>query len=140
MTVDYTSFVFGLVLCALGVWEAVVARRKRRRDQQWLDAAVTTEGVIWRTVERKDYSGPSDSFDNIQVSDVRMVRFRTPDGQEYECDAPPSSGNVGDKIAVIYNPAQPSDARVPNRNAYRGGCGYILFALGLFLAYRAFSG
>lgn len=139
MAPDFVTLGFGLVLCVLGVWEAVASRRKRRREREWFEAAVKTEGTIWRIVERKDYSGPRDSYDNIQTSDVRVVRFRTPDGQEYECDAP-GDGNVGDKRTVAYNPALPSDARVPNLNGYRGGCGWILFAVGIYFTFQAFSG
>lgn len=137
MTPDYWLLAVGLVLCVAGISENVFAGRKRRADRRWLDSAVKTEGVVSRTVERKDYSGPSDSYGNISVAEVPIVRFRASNGHEYEIDAPSEVGGVGAKVPVAYNPDLPSDARALAPNVYRGGCGYILLLIGLGLAVKA---
>lgn len=96
-----------------------------------------TEGVVSRIAERKDYSGPRDSYDNISVIEVPIVRFRASNGHDYELDGPSGIGEVGAKVAVAYNPDLPSDARALATNAYRGGCGFILIVIGLALAVKA---
>lgn len=137
LTPDYSLLAVALLLCIAGIWERFADKRKRREHQQWIDAAVKTEGVVSRLSERKDYSGPSDSYDNIAVQSVPIVRFRAANGHEYEIDGPDGIGEIGTRVAVAYNPNLPSDARTLATGRYRGGCGFILIAIGLILAIKA---
>ncbi|HEX7708802.1 MAG TPA: DUF3592 domain-containing protein [Thermoanaerobaculia bacterium] len=137
MTPDYSLLGVGVLLCVAGIWERFTDKRKRRENLQWIDSAVRTEGVISRVSERKDYSGHRDTYDNIATLAVPIVRFRAADGHDYEFDGPNGLGEVGAKVSVAYNPDLPSDARAIATTGYRGGCGFILIAIGLALAAKA---
>lgn len=138
MTPDLSLLGVALVLCVAGVWERVAWKRRSAEDRRWVEAAVRTEGVVSRLVDRKDHSGPRDSNDNIAIHEVPVVRFRAASGQEYEIDGPNGmKGEIGRKVPVAYNPDLPSDACVLLPAAYRGGCGFILIAIGLALALKA---
>lgn len=137
MSPDYSLLAFGLLLCITGIWESIATKRKQQEHLRWVARAAKAEGVVSRISQRKDYSGPSDSYDNISVDPVPIVRFRAADGLEYEFDGPNKIGEVGTPVPVAYNRELPSDARAVATTGYRGGCGFILLAIGLALAVKA---
>jgi hypothetical protein len=75
-----------------------------------------------------------------EVDEIPVVKFRAPNGAEYEFDAETSVGKVGSKVTVAFNPQLPSDAReIPPESShhYRGGCGFILMLVAIGLAVKA---
>ena len=116
----------GLAFCALAVYLGW-------RTRSFLDRADTAQGRVVRLAEVRDSDG--------ELSYAPVVRFRPGGGTEIEFtdsfSSMPASNHVGQWVAVAYDPAEPSTARVGGKRTYFApvvclviGAGW--FALGYF--------
>ena len=138
MTPDYSLLAAASVLFVLGVLERVFDRRHRAERDAWFAGKVRTEGVVSRVIERETYSSVSERTSRTYSP---VVLYRTPNGVAYEFEPETDVGAVGSKVPIAYDPNVPSDAReFPSSasNHYRGGCGFVLVAIAVALAVKAF--
>ena len=97
-----------LLILALAVL-AVVTIRRTRADRAFRDAAATAEAEVtdvrWKTV------GPLPERDRLAYP---LLRFALPDGSliETRSEVATTAAEVGDRVAVLYLPDDPSRVRV----------------------------
>jgi hypothetical protein len=111
----------GALLVAAGI---VVARANRRFDRRALRAPGRVTGVRW------DAIGPPA---NRTMTGFPELRFTLPDGREVETVARTGTTfeamKEGEAVTVLYDPADPRQARVDSRTAAGGatavGVGFI---------------
>ena len=102
----------GALLLAAGI---VIARANRRFDRRALRAPGRVTGVRWEAI------GPPA---NRTMTGFPELRFTLPDGREVETVA--RSGTTfeamkeGEAVTVLYDPADPRQARVDSRTAAGG--------------------
>ncbi len=91
---------------AVGIATVLVALHLERRTDAFLQRAVRGSGVVVEMVTSR--SGRSTTWAPVVefTHDGRRYRFRDPVGSN-----PPSWGR-GDRAAVLYDPANPADARI----------------------------
>ena len=97
-----------LLIVAIVVF-AVVAARRARADRAFRGAAVPGEAEVtdirWKTV------GPLPDRDRLAYP---LLRFALPDGSliETRSEVATTAAEVGDRVAVLYLPDDPSRVRV----------------------------
>lgn len=80
------------------------------RTREFLNASVTTTGIVVRMVARE--SGSDDAGTTV----APVVKFKTPGGVEIEFESGMSSSpalyGVGEELPVIYRPGNPKEAEI----------------------------
>ena len=132
-----------LVIIAALIWCIRHVSERRRFDS----TAVSTEGtVLYVTAQMAGYPSRYGLYNYIP-----RVRFATAEGRVYELDIEPAPGlnrySRGDRVTVIYDPAEPTRADIADLSVYRTApgavgiliCGMFLFASVIFTFFCALS-
>jgi len=128
--------VVGAAFAALGIG---AARSSRRFEESAARAAATVTDVRSRSVGRGTSGG---------IVWIPVVRFRTADGRTIDAEAGGGTNvkrwEPGQQIEVAYDPANPSDIRVPGSGGgmIQGvflGIGILFAVLGVLLVVAAIA-
>jgi hypothetical protein len=123
-----------LLFVLIGLAIAVGGVRSTRRSRAFLARARRVPGTI--TGVRTGWSG---SRDTLRASSRPMLTFTTLDGRRIDTEAAePSNRGVGNDVGVLYDPANPTDARVDEDLSRWTGIGTVVF--GLIFALISFAG
>ena len=135
--------IVGLLFAAAGALFAGIgimsARSTRHFEESAARAAATVTDVRSRSVGRGTSGG---------IVWIPVVRFRTADGQEVDAEAGGGTNvkrwEPGQQIEVSYDPAKPSDVRVPGSGGgmIQGvflGIGILFAVLGVLLVAAAIA-
>jgi len=100
-----------LLFCAAGVVLCVLGIMKYTESRSFAKRAKSADGKVLG-FERWDAPG-SDARDDVHYA---IVVYEADDGREVRFQGPSKDGPVemqkGDKVRVLYNPKDPTDARV----------------------------
>lgn len=123
--------VLGLILEFAGLHLLAQGQAVRRAARAFLATAVRAEGeVIALRVSRAGVAQrPRPAHVHLPV-----LRFRTADGTVVEACSPvggnPAPAAKGDRVGVLYDPADPRDVRVDTVTGHGTTAGRLLTALG----------
>lgn len=126
------AVVAGVALLVIAVLIFIGDKRAQRAHETWCASAAKTTGVISRVGVRNHLSRNKPTGTEDGVSAVAVVKFKAANGVEYEFDAPRIQPKPGTEIAVAYDPAVPSTARVLDRPR-NAGCASIFAVAGIAL-------
>jgi hypothetical protein len=132
------TLIIGSVLAVLGVPWAVGGRRDRARFGVKLSTLPQTDGQVTRIrVEKGCDSG--DGLNTTQEFEIRIIEYSVGKAR-YKIETHKTL-KVGDKVRILYNPAQPSDATLAELpNPYAEATGWVMSAVGIALVVLALNG
>ncbi len=132
------TLIIGIALAVLGIPWAVGGRRDRARFRVKLATMPQTDGVV-TDIRIEEGSSSGDGLNTTQVFKVRIIEYGVGNAR-FKIETQKML-NVGDKVRILYNPAQPTEAMLAALpNPYTEATGWAMSAIGIALIVLAANG
>ncbi|GAB1817587.1 DUF3592 domain-containing protein [Herbidospora sp. RD11066] len=132
--------VIGLVLEFIGLHLLAQGRSVLRASRAFLAVAVAAEGEVVRLVASR--AGVAQRPRPAHVY-LPVLRFRTAEGRIVEARSPvgsnPAPAAKGDRVRVLYDPADPANVRIDDVRGHGVTTGRWLVGIGVVVLVAAFG-